>query len=286
MRDRPAHGRRGRRSHERSARRYGRRGRTGHARPARRPGRTLLTAALLLLVGAGCSPLDDAMVLVFGRSMRDQPSLDPYENPQPPPENSVPFASGNYPSGPDRVNLGRPEGTAEPPPPFEQRDVVANSEVVTGLENPVESTAESLERGEVVYERYCALCHGSEGVGADAPLAPAHGMLPGIDLATGPATGYTDGYLYGIVRVGRGMMPAYGDKVTHYDRWHVVNYVRRLQEQGEGAGEGADGTGAEDGGEAEDGEAAEAGGDAGDTGSADDEADGTSTPDDGTGGGR
>ena len=24
-------------------------------------------------------------------------------------------------------------------------------------------------------------------------------------------------------------MPAYGHQIGHYDRWHVVNYLRRLQ---------------------------------------------------------
>ena len=24
-------------------------------------------------------------------------------------------------------------------------------------------------------------------------------------------------------------MPAYGHQIAHYDRWHVVNYVRQLQ---------------------------------------------------------
>lgn len=24
-------------------------------------------------------------------------------------------------------------------------------------------------------------------------------------------------------------MPAYGHQIGHYDRWHIVNYVRRLQ---------------------------------------------------------
>ena len=42
-----------------------------------------------------------------------------------------------------------------------------------------------------------------------------------------------DGYLYGMVveasRMGRGLMPRYGDKVRGTDRWDVVNYVRSLQ---------------------------------------------------------
>lgn len=203
-----------------------------------------LLSALLLLPAAGCTPLDDAMVAIFGRSMRDQPSLDPYENPQPPAENTVPFASGNYPAGAYDVGLGQSEGTAAPPPPFEQRDLLGpGTDVVNTLENPVEATPESLERGRVLYERNCAVCHGESGIGAEAPLAPVHGMLPGFDLATGAATGFTDGYLYGIIRVGRGMMPAYGDRVTHFDRWHLVNYVRELQRGGGPAGEAASGEG-------------------------------------------
>jgi hypothetical protein len=32
-----------------------------------------------------------------------------------------------------------------------------------------------------------------------------------------------------VVDVGRGMMPAYGERLTHLDRWAVVEYVRELQ---------------------------------------------------------
>jgi mono/diheme cytochrome c family protein len=42
---------------------------------------------------------------------------------------------------------------------------------------------------------------------------------------------YSDPYIYAMIRVGRGVMPEYGSRITHFDRWHVVNYVRRLQTQ-------------------------------------------------------
>jgi len=49
-------------------------------------------------------------------------------------------------------------------------------------------------------------------------------------LLTANARGYTDGYLYSILRYGRGIMGKYGDKITRIDdRWQVVNYVRQLQ---------------------------------------------------------
>ena len=42
----------------------------------------------------------------------------------------------------------------------------------------------------------------------------------------------TDGYIYGIVRLGRGLMPSYR-RIPPSDRWAVVNYVRYLQDGGD-----------------------------------------------------
>ena len=53
--------------------------------------------------------------------------------------------------------------------------------------------------------------------------------MAAFNLALGRALGFSDGYIYGMIRVGRGLMPAYGYRVTHFDRWHIVNYVRQLQ---------------------------------------------------------
>jgi mono/diheme cytochrome c family protein len=41
--------------------------------------------------------------------------------------------------------------------------------------------------------------------------------------------GYSDAYIYAMIRVGRGLMPEYGSRISHFDRWHIVNYVRQLQ---------------------------------------------------------
>jgi hypothetical protein len=49
-------------------------------------------------------------------------------------------------------------------------------------------------------------------------------------LLTESARGRSDGYLYSILRYGRGIMGKYGDKIPNaHDRWQVVNYVRSLQ---------------------------------------------------------
>ncbi|HEU4700172.1 MAG TPA: cytochrome c [Gemmatimonadales bacterium] len=84
-------------------------------------------------------------------------------------------------------------------------------------------------RGDTLYGIFCEVCHGQAGDGK-GPVGPKVGAP---SLLTPRARGYTDGYLYSIIRYGRGVMPRYGDKVYEpADRWAVVNHVRKLQGQG------------------------------------------------------
>src|SRR3712207_496956 len=52
--------------------------------------------------------------------------------------------------------------------------------------------------------------------------------MPGISLLTDVTRGRSDGYIFGMMRNGRGLMPNY-NRIEDIDRWHVVNYVRGLQ---------------------------------------------------------
>lgn len=188
--------------------------------------RVAVSAIVLIVSSAACTPMDDVLAAIFGRSMRDQPSLDPYEMTLDAPENSVPFASGNLTAGPYQFNIGQPERGADIPD-FGQADLA--TPVVNGMVNPVAVDAASLARGEEMYLRTCAVCHGETGVGAEAYIASKHPLLPIYNLSGPQVAGYTDGYIYGMIRVGRGLMPAYGHQVSNFDRWHIVNYVRTLQ---------------------------------------------------------
>ncbi len=180
-----------------------------------------------ILAVAGCTPLDDAMAAVFGRSMRDQASFDPYENPLPAPEGSVAFSAGNLPARAGEVNVGQPEGLEDVPPPFTQLDVINAAPVVVELANPVAPSESSLSRGEEVFLRFCAPCHGPNGTGVTGYIIPAG--YPPFPLVSDRVRGFTDGYIYGMIRVGRGLMPSYGHRISHFDRWNVVNYLRVLQ---------------------------------------------------------
>ena len=182
----------------------------------------------LSLSMVSCTPLDDAMAGIFGRHMRDSRSFDPYENTILPPENTVPFASGNMTPGIGLLNTGQPE-MGIMAPPFGQTDLPLDGSAPRGIVNPVASDSASLARGEVMYKRVCSVCHGAEGVGAESNIIDKYPLLVAYNLSGPRVAGLSDGYIYGIVRVGRGLMPSYGHQISHFDRWHIVNYVRSLQ---------------------------------------------------------
>lgn len=192
-----------------------------------------LVCALALVMIAGCKPVDDAMVVVFGRSMRSQRSFDPYENTLPAPEGSVAFSAGNLTAAQGEVNVGQPEGVDIPP--FTQLDLGVpgvGGPAIQSLVNPTDpSDPVSLARGEQLYMRWCVVCHGPTGVGTGAYIAAFHPVLPAYNLSGPQVAGYSDAYIYAMIRVGRGLMPEYGSRVTHIDRWNIVNYVRQLQAQ-------------------------------------------------------
>jgi hypothetical protein len=53
--------------------------------------------------------------------------------------------------------------------------------------------------------------------------------FPPYSLVVPKVAEYSDGHLYGMIRVGGQNMPAYGHRISHFDRWNVVNYLRVLQ---------------------------------------------------------
>ncbi len=177
----------------------------------------LVAAVGLLVPTGGCTRIDTALANVpFFSSMKSSPSFDPYEMTRAAPANSVPFES---PAGPDE------------PPRF--------SNTVPGLDSlaayvtpPATITPAELERGAALFHRNCMPCHGPEGKG-DGPIlnkAGETGKFPLAPNLTLPITvDRSDGYIYGIIRQGRGLMPPYGDRLLGKDRWYVVAYVRELQ---------------------------------------------------------
>ena len=104
----------------------------------------------------------------------------------------------------------------------------ATIDSMAGLRNPTTASAASLMNGRKYYQINCAVCHGDAGMG-DGPASKLG--VPGISLVNDITKGRTDGYIFGMIRNGRGLMPSY-NRIEDPDRWDVVNYIRGLQGAG------------------------------------------------------
>ena len=175
--------------------------------------RKIALALTLTLFASACTRIENEMakVKVFSM-MRNSPFFDPYEAPRPAPYGSVPF---NTPAG---ESLG----------PMEATEAGLN-EFAGRITNPLAANDTlALRAGKVMFERHCAVCHNADGKGNGPIVGP--GKFPmGPNLTLGTTVGRSDGYIYGIIRAGRGLMPSYGPRMTHLERWATVNYVRQLQ---------------------------------------------------------
>jgi mono/diheme cytochrome c family protein len=143
-----------------------------------------------------------------------------------------PYAMPRLPA-PHSIASGNPMGDLPARFSGAQLDSVAPT-----LANPYAGGAPQavLARGAVQYNNNCTVCHGPQGAGNGPVVQPAtaggksYGRFPGAPAINGAITAArSDGYLYAVVAAGRGLMPPYGERVPHLDRWAVVEYLRSLQ---------------------------------------------------------
>ena len=183
---------------------------------------TVLTA-LFVAASFGCwEQMDDGK---WFPQMKRQPAVQAFERVAfrdqaqgfVPPEGTVPVGGSALP---DLAAMGLAEQDA--------------------LANPVPASLESLKNGEVVFHRYCATCHGAEGLGdgpvaAASPFAPnATGPFPLVLPIAGPMSMskvFSDGHIYTTISLGRGRMPNY-NRIPPQGRWDVLNFIRELNGQG------------------------------------------------------
>ncbi len=99
------------------------------------------------------------------------------------------------------------------------------------LPNPIPPNADSIAAGKVLYLENCVPCHGLTGQG-DGPVGITLNPRP-ADLTQHTAPGvHPDGRLYNWITDGveGSVMPAFGSALSDEERWHVVNYIRTLNQ--------------------------------------------------------
>lgn len=179
-------------------------------------GRALAALALPLALTA-CDPAD------WITDFKQQPSVGTWQHfsMDPVAGDTIPFRGNPQGSVPVTGTLVAAWEVSYTPSP-----VTVDS--MSRLPNPVAADERSLANGHRLYQVNCAVCHGDlgDGNGALRQLNPMYGFAPPINGA--PTQARSDGYIWGVLRNGRGLM-ASANRINERDRWDVVNYVRGLQ---------------------------------------------------------
>jgi mono/diheme cytochrome c family protein len=187
--------------------------------------------SLLMLLCGGCdfyyqripSPDDLWQIIPWFDHMIHARYIRPYETDSVPrytPEGSVPVTGGEPDWSAEWISGKSTTADAQRNP------LVAGGQArLAGPSVPV-IPRDMAAAGDTLYHTYCSVCHGAGG-NADGTVSRQMGAP---SLLTGRARAYSDGYIYSIIRYGRGVMPRYGDKVPiPAERWAIVSLVRRLQ---------------------------------------------------------
>ncbi len=109
-------------------------------------------------------------------------------------------------------------------------EATVESAALAGLElvSPVDgSDLAALDRGQVIYRRFCLPCHGPTGAGDG--LVAQKGFPPPPAFTAESSLNMSDGEMYHVLTYGKGNMPAYATQITRIDRWNVISYVRQMQ---------------------------------------------------------
>lgn len=131
--------------------------------------------------------------------------------------------------------------------PFPKRSVpvagttvrVADMESARKMVNPVPADSKSVAKGGRLFAIYCTPCHGVSGtgdglVGAKLLMKPWN-LTSSNDMHNWNPREYPDGHIFGYMSLGGAVMPSYANDLSATERWHVVNYVRKVLQKGQAA---------------------------------------------------
>jgi len=165
--------------------------------------------SLVLALGA-CSWCTD---------FKEQPKFDPWESTS----DTIPMRGNPQYS----VSV---YGSAAPGYAVSRQRLPGTIDSMSAIPNPVPADSASVARGRIEFQINCAVCHGPLGMANGS--ATKYGMA-GIAIGAGSnaANNLSDGYIFGMIRNGRGLMPPY-NRIEESDRWDIVNYLRSIQGKG------------------------------------------------------
>lgn len=96
------------------------------------------------------------------------------------------------------------------------------------LKSPLDSSAENIAEGKIIFEKMCMHCHGPKG-GGDGQLIGTGKFPPPPAYNGGALKELPEGKMFHSITYGKGLMGAHASQLTKEDRWKVIQYIQGLQ---------------------------------------------------------
>jgi mono/diheme cytochrome c family protein len=142
-----------------------------------------------------------------------------------PVDGTVPFSSD-----PAKATFNRPYAHPNTPEGYEAAGLT--------LKSPIAMTEATVEKGKVIYAKFCDHCHGEKGQG-DGPVV-ANGGYPPPPSYTGPLKDLPEGKIFHSLVYGKNIaMGSHASQLNKEERWLVTHYVKYLQNGGQMPGAAA-----------------------------------------------
>ncbi len=93
--------------------------------------------------------------------------------------------------------------------------------------SPIAVDEKVLARGADRFKIYCQPCHDPRGDGKG--ILFQRGNVPTPSFHSEKIRTATDGYIFGVITNGSGLMPSYKWPIAPQDRWAIIAHVRALQ---------------------------------------------------------
>lgn len=113
---------------------------------------------------------------------------------------------------------------------------LASATLVSPLDTAAAQSKAILAEGKILYEIYCDHCHGAKGDGEGKVATGVkidgveHTGYAGVANLKGDAIkGVSEGHIFHVITMGKGLMQPHGSQVRVEDRWKIARYVKALQ---------------------------------------------------------
>lgn len=113
--------------------------------------------------------------------------------------------------------------------PYEYSNSIEDYERSAMDPNPVAASAENIAHGKIIFDIYCAVCHGVKGDGQGNIVASGKYKAAPPNYFDSLYMAMPDGKMYHSITYGKNAMGSYAYAVSKEDRWKVIQYINKLQ---------------------------------------------------------